>query len=572
MPSIDNFVCDRATREPIEGARVVLLQGGTQIASQVTDTSGFVSFKSLPKSANYLVEVCLDPEQHASSWLVSPRQAAPIPPDGVAYLLFRAERKPVVVIGAGAAGLKAANDLLEAGCCVHLFEARGRIGGRAYSDLSLGVAVDLGCQWLHDSPANPWVREAKRLRVKTPRQLKNDYYIDPEHTSDEIERRVSSLEMAIESALENDASDSAASGVVDQLQINREDRWYPTAVARTAALEESAELDEFSAIDRYETHQKTVPNVQIGDPGLREEDNYICPQLGYGGLITKYGNDLQQRFGRRFTLDLNKPVTRIKSTPNGPQVEGSTFTALVAAAVIVAVPTAVVASGGLKFEPPLPRPTKHAFEHLPLGNFNKIALKFSCDIFDPESYETFAFKDKQEKQQIKAFFKRFPKILHYDEIWPRPSLTGNAWKFICNLHGAHVVVGFVGGKFAKQLESESDPMVVEKALAQLRVVLGPCGRFINELYTKEYVISRWSSDPYAGGAYSYTKPGGKSARKHLLGQPLVGDNILFAGEALLPQRYGTAHGAYVTGREAANRALVQMQKQERLGKTGPHTQ
>ena len=144
--------------------------------------------------------------------------------------------------------------------------------------------------------------------------------------------------------------------------------------------------------------------------------------------------------------------------------------------------------------------------------------------------------------------------------------------FVCDratrdpIDGAQVVL--LQG--ANQLTT-SDPMVVEKALAQLRTVLGPCGRFVNELYTKQFVISRWCSDPYAGGAYSYTKPGGKSARKHLLSQPLVGENILFAGEALLPQRYGTAHGAYATGREAAKRAIAQMQKQEKAGRTGPHT-
>jgi monoamine oxidase len=65
---------------------------------------------------------------------------------------------PVVIIGAGAAGLSAANTLLEdRNTLVHLLEARNRPGGRAHTVTfpDSEEPIDLGCQWLHNANSNP---------------------------------------------------------------------------------------------------------------------------------------------------------------------------------------------------------------------------------------------------------------------------------------------------------------------------------------------------------------------------------------------------------------------------------
>jgi len=55
----------------------------------------------------------------------------------------------VVVVGAGFAGLAAADRLVTAGLRVHVLEARDRVGGRvATAQLRDGTAVDIGGQWL----------------------------------------------------------------------------------------------------------------------------------------------------------------------------------------------------------------------------------------------------------------------------------------------------------------------------------------------------------------------------------------------------------------------------------------
>jgi len=78
-----------------------------------------------------------------------------------ARLAAQAATPDVVVIGAGGAGLTAASALLKSGRTVLVLEARDRVGGRAFTDTSLGAPWDRGGSWLHASEVNPFVRYAR---------------------------------------------------------------------------------------------------------------------------------------------------------------------------------------------------------------------------------------------------------------------------------------------------------------------------------------------------------------------------------------------------------------------------
>ena len=59
--------------------------------------------------------------------------------------------KTFIVIGAGIAGLGAANYLRQQNCTVTVLEARNRIGGRLNTETmgSSNIKVDMGASWIH---------------------------------------------------------------------------------------------------------------------------------------------------------------------------------------------------------------------------------------------------------------------------------------------------------------------------------------------------------------------------------------------------------------------------------------
>src|SRR5215475_10062184 len=68
----------------------------------------------------------------------------------------------VVIIGAGAAGIAAARRLIAAQRDVLVLEAGAHVGGRARTIVAEGMALDLGCEWLHSADRNDWVAIAER--------------------------------------------------------------------------------------------------------------------------------------------------------------------------------------------------------------------------------------------------------------------------------------------------------------------------------------------------------------------------------------------------------------------------
>ncbi len=59
-----------------------------------------------------------------------------------------------LIIGAGTAGLTAAQDLVKAGEAVLVLEARDRVGGRVHTDRTFSsIPVELGAELIHGDEA-----------------------------------------------------------------------------------------------------------------------------------------------------------------------------------------------------------------------------------------------------------------------------------------------------------------------------------------------------------------------------------------------------------------------------------
>jgi phytoene dehydrogenase-like protein len=73
----------------------------------------------------------------------------------------------VIVIGAGMAGLAAARELVARGASVLVLEARDRVGGRVWTDRSLGFPMERGAHWIEGTDGNPLLALAQAAGART---------------------------------------------------------------------------------------------------------------------------------------------------------------------------------------------------------------------------------------------------------------------------------------------------------------------------------------------------------------------------------------------------------------------
>ena len=112
-----------------------------------------------------------------------------------------------------------------------------------------------------------------------------------------------------------------------------------------------------------------------------------------------------------------------------------------------------------------------------------------------------------------------------------------------------MVEGYFGGELAESLERGGLAGAFDFALGELVGLFGAGFRAT----VRPLAFHGWRNDPWAMGAYSYARPGGAGSRLTLAAA--VDNRLFFAGEACSPQSYSTAHGAYRTGRAAAEDAI-----------------
>lgn len=96
--------------------------------------------------------------------MAEPRHA-----DGSVQTSHQAGQTPHIgIIGAGLAGLRCADILLQQGFRVTILEGRDRIGGRLYQDrLANGHVIDVGPNWIHGTEDNPILELARETNTAT---------------------------------------------------------------------------------------------------------------------------------------------------------------------------------------------------------------------------------------------------------------------------------------------------------------------------------------------------------------------------------------------------------------------
>ena len=232
---------------------------------------------------------------------------------------------------------------------------------------------------------------------------------------------------------------------------------------------------------------------------------------GYGAAIAAQAAGLPIRLGC--------PVTLIDHRGKRLAIETALGT-VTADAVILTMPTPVIAAQGIRFRPELTDKVAAA-SVLPLGLADKLVMAVEAPEFLPVDGHLIGN--------------------------PNRTATGS---YHLRPFGRPLIEGFFGGRLAHELEAAGRSAFFDFAATELTSLFGSGIRARLRLL----VETGWGRDPFALGSYSYALPGHADARA-ALAAPVDG-RVFFAGEACSRRDFTTAHGAYLTGIEAADEAIA----------------
>lgn len=358
----------------------------------------------------------------------------------------------VAVIGAGAAGLAAARRLRENGADFVVLEARGRVGGRAYTLPSYdgSYPIELGAEFIH-GPA-PYTRA-----------------LLAECGENEIARdaRGDDVWSDVEDFLEHMNVDGADQSV-EALLASRHDLAPQTREGVQALLEgfDAAILSDASAIGIANEWRSGV------------NDTSSRPIAGYAPLMEFLARTVHDR------LLLETVVERIAWARGRVQIDARRYGEplhIDARRAIITLPIGVLKAGSVTFDPPLPQTTAAAVEALAMGPVIKVVLDFHAPLWNGDD----------------DFFRT--RGAPFGVLWTRaPERTP-------------LLVAWAGGGGALRFaERGIDPLAAALASARAQFPQIDVSGTLRRAYYHD-----WQADPFARGAYTYLRVDGGNARAAL---------------------------------------------------------
>lgn len=418
--------------------------------------------------------------------------AAPVILGSAARAAARADFD-VAIVGAGAAGLAAAHALREKGLKARIFEARSRIGGRVFTDESLGVPFEAGARYIHFSERNPWREIAENLGVPL---------LDDDRLSGGFRVFRAGRPVLPEERTRRRGAFGRLSAMLDEADSPADLSFTEAAERAGSELLEPAAAMTLLALGE-DPGRVSVRDYQRLDSGT----DHVVPG-GYGHLLERYGDGLDIRLDSPVrAIDLSRDAVRLTLADG----------IVAARAVIVTVSAGLLAAEAIRIRPGLPATMRAALDGIGMGAMAKIAFRATGDRFGLSPWTQF-----------------------FDQGNGGDLVSVEFWSF-----DRDVIVAVFGGDYARALASAGEREAVETMRARLLAMLGSDaakglgpGR-----------LAGWSADPFALGSYSIAKPGQAGARAAL--EPPVSGRLWLAGEANAGKASMTAGGAAIAGRRAA---------------------
>jgi len=399
---------------------------------------------------------------------------------------------PVVVAGAGFAGLTAAFRLLTAGVPTVVLEARDRVGGRVHTTrLANGEAAELGAEWIEDDAvALPALAAELGLALaETGTDYRRRQGVGSLGASVEQQERALAVAQRALADRGGDPSGESLGGFLRSLPVGEAER--ATLIAR---------LQGTSAFDLDRVPLRVAARGTFESRGGR----YFRLDAGNQALADAMAARLPD-------VRLRHVIERIRVDADAVRVEGGGASgpfSVTGQAAILALPAPLTAS--LAFEPALDSDVRRALDELPMGVASKLAVA------------TAEAPPLRALQEVTVPFWCWTAA---DERGPRRAVTA----FAGSPQAQHVL-GIASGDPRPWLE---------------RVA----GLFPDVRFEGEPVLATWEDDPFARGCYACFDEAAWE-RRPLFDRPAHG-RVAFAGEHTAGLSSGTMDGAVQSGNRAA---------------------
>lgn len=453
------------------------------------------------------------------------------------------KKRRVIVVGAGMAGIRAANVLHRYGVEVVVLEARAdRIGGRMFTKHRQQpdgriIPREIGAAWMHETANNPMVPLIGKLDLTYYYDDGTPLYYTP---YGQVSSQLKAKKVADEfvdycewfweqnpNAPDRSAQDCIKEYVQNHPLLSKEERqWAPEAlreVENMTGVNSDLSSAKYLALSYY----------------IIERNLYVTG--GYDKVFNYYAEPLKKI--NAFSMD--KVVKQIDYTTDGVTVmveSGSKVSEYRGDAVIVTIPLGCLKKNTICFNPPLASDLQRGIDMFAYKALGKIFFEFS-EVFWPRDQDQIVF---------------YPKPRADDE----PADENNALHHCYILNNLWLVAGVneLCIQTTEPLTTKLERMNEEELYAFFEPVfeIVKVDRYkdLPDLVSVE--ATKWTLDPFAGfGTFSAWCVGDNP---YVLQEALKnhsGDNLQFAGEHCAASGDGCVHGAFTTGGIAAANILRQ---------------
>ena len=416
------------------------------------------------------------------------------------------KNKKIVIVGAGISGLSAAKYFKSQGINTIVLEAQEKVGGRIRTNRSIGIEFDEGASWIHGPKGNPITELASLSGANTILTDDNNIYvydINGKKYSDSILNATEKKYNTILKKLKGAQNLSFGEVFYQQNPSYKNNSLWTYILSAFLEFDTGGDIYKLSSLDYYSDEEFSGEDVIITN-GYDKITNHLKE-----GINIKLNTKVN-------TIDYSNSNILI-TTSNG--VYNADY-------VLVTVPLGVLKRDIITFTPTLPKETQNAINQLEMGTVNKFLLKWDKPFWD----------------------------INKQYIGYTPKVKGKYNYFINlkNITGNNALMTFSFGDFSVSTEQMTNEQIIKEIMSHLKSIYG------NDIPNPtNFLRTKWNSNPYAFGSYSFATNNTRSYNFKVFEQP-IDNKIFFAGEHTSVKYRGTVHGAYLSGIREAKKIIQKL--------------